>query len=510
MSLLDHSITNYLDCGCLLMNILEMKGISKLFPGVKALQGITLKVKKGEVHGLLGANGAGKSTLMKVLSGVVEPNEGDISFKGEKVNFSSPLDAQRKGIVIIHQELSLVSTLSVAENIFIGRLYGRSYKLDWNEVYEKAKLFLEQAGADINPKTIVRELSVAQMQLVEIAKALSFEADLIIMDEPSAVLSGSELEQLFATIKNLAENDVTIIYISHRLEEIFYICDRVTIMRDGKVVETRNVQDINKNDIIRGIVGRDLSEEYPPKDFWEMGTEILSVKNLCLNDKLHNISFNVKSGEILGIAGLVGSGRTEIARCIFGADKFEEGEIFLKGNKINITSPKKAIELGIALVPEDRKEQGLITKFSLSRNFTMAAIRKVSKAGFIRWKKEIEESNSLVKKLSIRTPSIEQLAFNLSGGNQQKVVVAKYLFSDADILILDEPTRGVDVGARREIYIVIRELVKMGKSVILISSDWEELIALSDRIVVLHEGKIKGELDGKEASSEKILQQALI
>ncbi|KHF41610.1 sugar ABC transporter ATP-binding protein [Halalkalibacter okhensis] len=492
------------------MSILEMKRISKSFPGVKALKDIELEVRKGEVHGLLGANGAGKSTLMKVLSGVIQPDEGEIYFKGEKVEFSSPLDAQHKGIVIIHQELSLVPMLSVAENIFLGRLFGSKYNVNWKEVHEKATYYLKQVGTDINPATIVRDLSVAQMQQVEIAKALSFNADLIIMDEPSAVLSGSELTQLFETIKTLIKQGVTVIYISHRLEEIDRICNRITIMRDGEAIDTKVVKETSREEIIRGIVGRDVEEEYPTMETLELGDEILSVNNLSLKGKLRNVSFQLKKGEILGIAGLVGAGRTEIARCIFGADKFDEGELVYKGKKINVSNPRKAIELGIALVPEDRKEHGLITKFSLNRNFTMAALKKINKLGFIRWFKENEASKELVQKLSIKTPSIHQLAVNLSGGNQQKVVVAKYLFSDADILILDEPTRGVDVGARREIYTVIQDLVKNGKSVLLISSDWAELIALSDRIVVLHEGQVKGELAGSEASPEKILQKALV
>jgi ribose transport system ATP-binding protein len=492
------------------MEVLEMKGISKSFPGVNALQDINLIVKKGEVHGLLGANGAGKSTLMKVLSGVIQPDVGEILFQGEKVSFSSPLAAQQRGIAIIHQELSLVPSLSIAENIFLGRLYGKSYNIDWKQVNKKAEILLRQIGTVLNPDTIVRNLSVAQMQMVEIAKALSTEADLIIMDEPSAVISGPELSQLFDTINSLTSKGVTVIYISHRLEEIFSICDRITIMRDGKVVETRNVADTDKNQIIRGIVGRDLSEEYPPRESVEIGEEILSVNDLSVKNRLHNISFNVRKGEILGIAGLVGSGRTEIARCIFGADSYDHGEIIYKGNRVNSHNPQKAITLGIALVPEDRKLTGLITKFPLRLNFTMAALNKIVKWGFIKPKLEREVCEDLVTQLNIKTPSIEQFAFNLSGGNQQKVVVAKYLFSDADILILDEPTRGVDVGARREIYLVIRELTRRGKAVLLISSDWEELIALSDRLVVLHEGKIKGEMIGSEASSEKILQYALI
>ncbi|WP_372814412.1 sugar ABC transporter ATP-binding protein [Paenibacillus sp.] len=492
------------------MDVLEMKGISKSFPGVNALQDINLIVKKGEVHGLLGANGAGKSTLMKVLSGVIQPDEGEILFQGERVSFSSPLAAQQKGIAIIHQELSLVPALSIAENIFLGRLFGKSHNIDWKQVNQQAAALLKQIGTNLSPNTIVRNLSVAQMQLVEIAKALSFEADLIIMDEPSAVLSGPELSQLFDTISSLTAKGVTVIYISHRLEEIFTICNRITIMRDGQVVETRLVADTDKDQIIRGIVGRDLNEEYPAREFIELGEEILSVKGLSLKNKLHDISFDVKRGEIVGLAGLVGSGRTEIARCIFGADRYDQGEIRYKGTRVDIQNPRKAIALGIALVPEDRKDHGLITKFPLRLNFTMAAIRKIVKWGFIKSKAERQASEDLVTQLNIKTPSIEQIALNLSGGNQQKVVVAKYLFSDADILILDEPTRGVDVGARREIYLVIRELTRRGKAVVLISSDWEELIALSDRLVVLHEGRIKGEMFQSEASAESILQHALI
>ena len=491
------------------MNILEMRHISKSFPGVKALSDMSLTVRKGEVHGLLGANGAGKSTLMKVLSGVIAPDEGEIIFKGQKVRFASPLDAQKQGIAIIHQELSLVPSLSVAENILLGRLSGKPYNIDWKDMYRKAEQLLAQAGAAIKPQTKVRELSVAQMQQVEIAKALSYNADLIIMDEPSAVLSGSELQQLFATIRSLTAKGVTVIYISHRLEEIFEICDRLTIMRDGRIVETRDVSGITREEIIRGIVGRELSEKYPPREALEPGGEILTVRNLSRKGKLQRVSFSLRKGEILGLAGLVGSGRTELARCIFGADPFDEGEITYKGEKIKAIDPRKAIRLGIALVPEDRKEQGLITKFPLRRNFTMAALNKISRLGFLRFGKEKEASEELVGQLQIKTPSIQQLALNLSGGNQQKVVIAKYLYADADLLILDEPTRGVDVGAKREIYHVIRDLVRQGKAVLLISSDWEELIALSDRIIVIHEGKVKGELEGVRASSEKILELAL-
>lgn len=491
------------------MNILEMKNISKSFPGVKALNDMNLTVKKGEVHGLLGANGAGKSTLMKVLSGVISPDTGDIIFKGEKVQFTSPLDAQKKGIVIIHQELSLVPSLSVAENILLGRLTGKSYNINWKKTYKDAAVYLEQVGTDIKPSVKIRDLSVAQKQLVEIAKALSYDADLIIMDEPSAVLSGSELNQLFNTINSLTEKGVTVIYISHRLEEIFQICNRLTIMRDGQIIETREVAETSREQIICGIVGRELNEEYPPSESIDFGDVILSVKNLSLKGKLDNINLDLKKGEILGLAGLVGSGRTEIARSIFGADQFEHGEIYYKGKKTEIKSPKQAIELGIALVPEDRKEQGLVTSFSLKQNFTMAALKKINNKGFLKFRKENDESKSLVDQLKIKTPSVQQIALNLSGGNQQKVVVGKYLFSDADILILDEPTRGVDVGAKREIYLVIRELIKQDKAVLLISSDWEELIALSDRLLVVHEGKIKGEMSGQEASPEKILDLAL-
>lgn len=497
------------NCRCLIVNVLEMKGITKSFPGVNALQDVNLTIKKGEVHGIVGANGAGKSTLMKVLSGVIGCDAGEIYFKGQRANFTSPLAAQQSGIAIIHQELSLVPTLSIAENIFLGRLYGKPHKIDWKRVYEEAATLLKQVGSNLNPRTIVRDITVAQMQLVEIAKALSFNADLLIMDEPSAVLSGPELTHLFDTISRLASNDVTIIYISHRLEEIFNICNRVTIMRDGQVITSKNVVDIDRDEIIRGIVGRDLKEEYPPRENVDIGEVVLSVKSLSVQHRLHDISFSVRSGEIVALAGLVGSGRTEIARCIFGADTYDHGEILFKGAPAHIKHPRRAISLGIALVPEDRKSHGLITKFPLRLNFTMAALKKVGRNGFIRNKLEREVSKGLVEQLNIKTPSIEQITSNLSGGNQQKVVVAKYLFSDAEVLILDEPTRGVDVGAKREIYWVIRELVRRGKSVILISSDWDELIALSDRIVVVHEGKIKGEISGPDATADRIIQLAL-
>ncbi|HLS67349.1 MAG TPA: sugar ABC transporter ATP-binding protein [Pseudogracilibacillus sp.] len=491
------------------MPILEMKQINKEFPGVKALDNMSLTVKKGEVHGLLGANGAGKSTLMKVLSGIYEQDSGEIYFKGENVNFTTPLEAHEKGIVIIHQELSLVPSLSVAENIMIGRLSGKNYNVDWKDINEKAVYYLSQVGTKLHPNTRVRDLSVAQMQLVEIAKALSYDAELIIMDEPSAVLSGSELTQLFNTIETLTERGVTVIYISHRLEEIFHICDRLTIMRDGRIIETRHVEDTTRDQIIRGIVGGEIKDEYPPKEGGEIGEEILSVRNLSVEGELKNVSFSLREGEILGLAGLVGSGRTEIARCLIGADPFDEGEIIYRGKPVKIKNPRQAIKQGIALVPEDRKEQGLVTDFSLKQNFTMAALRRIQQGGFLKFRKETKDSSELVDRLKVKTPSIQQLALNLSGGNQQKVVVAKYLYSEADVLILDEPTRGVDVGAKREIYLIIRELAKEGKSVILISSDWEELLGLSDRIVVVHEGEIKGEMPGEGATEEKILDKAL-
>ncbi|MBX5436562.1 MAG: sugar ABC transporter ATP-binding protein [Alicyclobacillaceae bacterium] len=491
------------------MNILEMRGISKSFPGVQALTNVDLTIRKGEVHGLVGANGAGKSTLMKILSGVIQADSGEIHFKGQRIRLHSPLDAQRAGISIIHQELSLVPTLSVGENIFLGRLHGKSYSLRWKDVYKQSRELLKRVGSHVDPRTLVRDLSVAQMQLVEVAKALSFNADLIIMDEPSAVLSGADLAHLFNTIKSLTQQGITIIYISHRLDEIFQICNRLTIMRDGRVVDSKDVKDVDRDFIIRGIVGRDLKDEYPPRKPKTVGEEILSVQSLTIRGKVHDVSFHVRRGEILGLAGLVGSGRTEIARCIFGADRYDGGEIRFKGRPAQFTNPRKAITSGVALVPEDRKSQGLITKFPVRLNLTMAALRKISRNGFLRPRVEREAADSLVKTLSIKTPSVEQIALNLSGGNQQKVVVGKCLFSDAEVIVLDEPTRGVDVGAKREIYDVIHELAGQGKSVILISSDWDELIALSDRLVVLHEGRVKGELNGSEATPDRILELAL-
>jgi ABC-type sugar transport system ATPase subunit len=491
------------------MNILEMNNINISFKGVQALRNVSLSVETGEVHGLLGANGAGKSTLMKILSGVLQPDGGEIRFKGEKVSFSSPLAAQAKGIAIIHQELSLVQSLSVAENIFLGRLHGKSFNINWKEVYQEAEKLLSRVGAHFSPKTLVRDLSVAEMQLVEIAKALSFQAHLVIMDEPSAVLSGPELERLFDTIESLTQNGVTVIYISHRLEEIFRICDRITIMRDGQVIETGKVAETTREQIIQGIVGRSMNEEFPAKDPVPLGDVVLSVRNLTLKGRFENISFDVRSGEIVGLAGLVGAGRTEIVRCIFGADRFDQGEIIYKGKPLKVKNPGQAISSGIALVPEDRKNHGLITRFSLRLNLTMSNLKKVSRWMFLQRKKERMAGEQLVEQLQVKTPSIEQLAVNLSGGNQQKVVLGKSLFSDADLLILDEPTRGVDVGAKREIYDIILGLAKSGKSVILISSEWEELLALSDRLIVLHEGKLKGELAGAEATSEKIMQLAL-
>ncbi|MBX5437135.1 MAG: sugar ABC transporter ATP-binding protein [Alicyclobacillaceae bacterium] len=491
--------------------ILRIKGISKSFPGVQALRNVSLDIFPAEVHGIVGANGAGKSTLMKVLSGVIQPDAGEIVWKGAQVRFPTPLAAQRQGIAIIHQEFSLVPTLSVAENIFLGRLAGKPWKVSWRELYDEASALLERVGAKVHPKTLVRQLRIADMQFVEIAKALSFRAEIVIMDEPSAVLSGPELQSLFRTIEHLTQSGVGVVYISHRLEEITDICERISVMRDGQVVETFPRAEANRERIIRGIAGADIQEMERRQESQGAREVVLDVVNLSLGHKLTNIRFSLRRGEILGLAGLVGSGRSEIARSLFGLEKNAVGEFMLNNRRIRFQqwSPRKAIQHGITMLPEDRKNEGLLLSHPMYMNVTMTRLPKVSRKGWMQFRREILAAENFVERLRIKAPSVHARPLTLSGGNQQKVVFGKCLFSEPQVLILDEPTRGVDIGARQEIYHIIRDLAAEGKSILLISSDWAELMPLCDRIIVIHEGKVKAEFHAHEADVEKIMQAAL-
>lgn len=485
--------------------ILEMRNITKQFPGVKALNNVNLKVKKGEVHVLVGENGAGKSTLMKILNGVYSMDSGEIIYKGKKIEVKTPRDAQEAGISIIHQELNLIPKLSVAENIFLGREpINKHGFINWKEIYTKTENLLKKLEIDVQPKTKVSKLGIAQQQMIEIAKALSFESNVIVMDEPTSALTEKEIDKLFNVIKQLKNSGVAIIYISHRLDEIKKIGDRLTVLRDGNYIGTYNVDDIDIDTIIQLMVGRKLDEKFP-KEPTIILNEILEVKNLTQKNRLKNISFSLRRGEILGLAGLMGAGRTELARAIFGIDPIDSGEIYINGSKRSIRSPLDAIKNGIGLLPEDRRTQGLVHTMSVVENITLASIDNFIKKLFINKKMEINIAQEYIKQVNIRTPSPLKKVCFLSGGNQQKVVLAKWLCANVEIIIFDEPTRGIDVGAKVEIYKLINNMAKNGKAIVLISSELPEILGMCDRILVMHEGKLNGEFSREEATQEKIL-----
>ena len=491
--------------------ILELTDISKAFPGVKALSHVTMEVKRGEIMGLVGENGAGKSTLMKILTGVYQRDSGSIRINGTEARISNPLEAQKLGLSIIFQEMNLVDSLSIAENIFVGRLPKKGiWGIQWKEVQRNAEELLEKVGLKKNPGVKVELLSIAEKQMVEIAKALSFQARLIVMDEPSATLTEKEQRHLFDIVEVLKREGITVIYISHRLDEIFKLCDRVTILRDGQVIDTKAMGELTREQIITKMVGRELQQEYPPRKGEPLAQEVLRVENLSRENRFHNISFALHKGEILGIAGLVGAGRTEIVRCIFGADKKTSGKVWLHGAEISPSSPKEAIAHKIALVTEDRKVQGLVLDESIAKNISLAKLRGVAAGGFLKRNQEEEVAKGYLEQLRIKAPGIRTGCVTLSGGNQQKVVLAKWLYTEAEILILDEPTRGIDVGAKYEIYQLIYELVEQGLSVILISSELPEVIALCDRLLVIHEGELKGELTGENMTAETIMKMAIL
>jgi ribose transport system ATP-binding protein len=492
--------------------VLSLRNITKTFPGVRALDGITLDFYAGEVHSICGENGAGKSTLMKILSGVYSLEEGEIYLNGKKEIIKNPLDALNKGQSIIFQEFNLIDALSIAENIYLGRLSNKNGTwVNWGEINEEARKLMQRVGYNIDPTTLIKNLSVAEKQMVEIAKALSYHSRIIIMDEPSATLTSKEVEKLFKIINGLRDDGVTVIYISHKLEEVMAISDRVSIMRDGRIIHTYPIKDVNENMIVQDMVGRTVDQKYP-KRLNKPGEDApiaLEVRNLCRKNVFENISFQLRKGEILGFAGLVGSGRTEIARAIFGADKLDSGEIFINGKSVKINSPKTAIKNGLALLTEDRKSQGLHLNITLSKNITCANLNSVTKKGFLRRSEEKNACNTFIKKLAIKTPSTEQRVINLSGGNQQKVVLAKWLYANSNIIILDEPTRGIDVGAKMEIYNLMNDLIASGKSIIMISSELPELLAMSDRVMVVYEGHQKGTLSGDEITAENVMQTIL-
>lgn len=487
---------------------LSMHNISKSFPGVKALTKVNLEVKCGEVHALLGENGAGKSTLLKILSGAYTKDEGEILIDGKQIDQMTPQLAEELGISVIYQEFNNLPHLSVAENIFLGRQpIKKNGLIDWKKCYEDSKKLLNMVGLDIDPRTTVSKLKVAQQQMVEIAKALSQNAKIIVMDEPTAPLTQNEIDKLFQVVRELKARNVAVIYVSHRLVEIKEICDRITFLRDGCYVGKAEVKDIEISDMIRMMVGRELTDMYP-KSRAVIGEPVLEVENLCTADKLDDINMVLRQGEILGIAGLVGAGRTELARAVFGADPISSGKIKIHGKETLIKSTGDAISKKIGLVPEDRKRQGLVLIMDLIKNTTLASLGKFSKCGKLNLRAEKKESEKYVERLRIVTPDVWTMVENLSGGNQQKVVLSKWLSAACEVLIIDEPTRGIDVGAKVEIYELINELVEKGMGILMISSEMQELIGVCDRILVMHEGRISGELQRSEFSEEKIMAYA--
>jgi ribose transport system ATP-binding protein len=489
-----------------------MEGIDKSFPGVRALENSRFELWPGEVHALVGENGAGKSTLMKVLTGVFQKDAGRIIYKGKEVKIPNPRVAQELGISIVHQELNLMPHLTVAQNIFIGRearRKGFSLFLDEESMNERAQELLDLFHINIDPRIRVKELTVAKQQMVEIAKALSFNAEVLIMDEPTAALSEAEVEELFRILRKLKEKGMGIIYISHRLEELKEIADRVTVMRDGHYIGTLDIHEATIDKIINMMVGRNIYETSSREHIDKETEVVLEVKNLNRGREIRDVSFKLKKGEILGLAGLVGAGRTEVARAIFGADSVESGEVYVRGQRVRIKSPADAIRHGIAYLSEDRRRYGLMLGLSVEDNVVLPSMSEFLRFNFfVHRKKSKERCAEYVDKLRIKTPTLAQKVKNLSGGNQQKVIVAKWLLKNCEILIFDEPTRGIDVGAKSEIYKLLNELVEEGKSIIMISSELPEILRMSHRILVMCEGRITGEIDAREATEELVMKYA--
>lgn len=490
--------------------ILKMQHITKEFTGVKALKDANLDLYAGEVHALVGENGAGKSTLMKILTGIHQKNGGTIEFMGKPLHLKSPKEAQDMGIIIVHQELNMMNHLSVAENIFIGREEKKlGFWLDDKSINKKTAELFQKLGISISPTETIGNLTVGKQQMAEIAKAISYHAKIIIFDEPTAALTETEINELFCMIADLKKKGVGMIYISHRMDEIERITDRVTVMRDGEYIGTVNTKDTTKDEIINMMVGRVIYEDPKTQSTVSDDAEtVLQVNNLTMYPNVKNASFSLKKGEILGFAGLMGAGRTELARAIFGADKPDSGTVFIHGKRAEISSPMDAVANGIGYLSEDRKRYGVAVDLSISENSVMPSLKKFSSLGFVNSAAIHKVSSEYCEKLKTKTPSVHQLVRNLSGGNQQKVVIAKWLIQNSEILIFDEPTRGIDVGAKSEIYTLMNELAQMGKSIIMISSELTEVLRMSDRIIVMCEGRITGELDIKDANQEEIMKLA--
>ena len=499
-------------------NILELIDISKEFPGVKALSNVNINIKKGEIHAVVGENGAGKSTLMKIISGVYPHGtySGTIKFLGEERQFSGIRDSEDAGIAIIYQELALVKEMNIGENVYLGNeLLKKNKTIDWNLIMNKTSGYLKEIGLDINPMTPVLNLGVGQQQLVEIAKALAKNAKLLILDEPTAALTEAETDNLLAIMQQLKEKGVTCVFITHKLEEIFRVADTITVIRDGHSISTDPVENMTNDLMISRMVGRDMTERFPHVNH-EAGETIFEVKNWTVKDPeletrnlVDDVSFKLKRGEILGVAGLMGSGRTELAMSIFGCFRgYTSGQMFLEGKEIRTKNPMDAIKLGISYLSEDRKKYGLNMLMDIEDNITLSALDKISKGGVIDQSQKVVYANKYIDEMNIKTPSSRQMVVNLSGGNQQKVVLGKWLMTDPKILILDEPTRGIDVGAKYEIYTIMNKLIQNGVSIIMISSELPEVLGMSDRILVMHEGKMKAILDNKEITQEVVMTYA--
>jgi ribose transport system ATP-binding protein len=484
--------------------ILSIRGVCKSFPGVRALDGVSMDVKRGTVHGVVGENGAGKSTLMKILSGVYEKDSGTIVYDGQRIERTTPHQSMQSGLAIIYQELNLVNTMSVGENVFLGRF--KEMK-GMRGTHAKAREILDSIGCKVSTTRLVSELSMSEKQMVEIAKALSFKSKLIIMDEPSSSLTGEELVELAKIIRQLKEQGISIIYISHKLAEIFEFCDVVSVMRDGRMIDTKAKSEFTRNELITKMVGRTIENEYPPRPQC-VGAPLLEVRSINTR-KLHDISFTLHRGEILGLVGLVGAGRTEIVRALFGADKVRGHQVLIEGKPVSIRSPKDAKDAGLGFIPEDRKLQGLVLPFSVDSNISMASIRKFSRLGFIRRSIEKGIAERQVKALAVKTPSTKVPVRNLSGGNQQKCIVGRWLEISPMIFIMDEPTRGIDVGAKYEIYTLMKEIAERGGAIILISSELPEVLNMSNRVLTIFEGRITGELLPQSASADEIMSAAL-
>ena len=488
--------------------ILEMKGIDKSFPGVHALDHVDLEIRKGEVLALMGENGAGKSTLMKILTGVYTKDAGQIIVDGKEVCYNNPQEAEKAGIVFIHQELNVLFDLTVEENMFLGKEIKKAFGIcDRKAMRKRVQEILDMLGVDIDPTQRMDELSIGQQQMIEIAKALMVDAKVLIMDEPTAALTQSETEVLFKVVNSLRQKGVSIVYISHRMEEIFELCDRITILRDGTYIDTKRIADIDMNDIVKMMIGREIGERYPVRNS-KIGDVAFEVKNLNCPGAFENVSFEVHAGEVLGVSGLMGAGRTEIMQAIFGNMPNVTGQLFLDGKEIKNKNPQQAIENGIGFITEDRKVEGLMLEESIMKNISLANLGRISNGGVINKKKEQELVNKGIEELRIRCFGPQHECNNLSGGNQQKVIFAKWIYTNPKVLILDEPTRGVDIGAKKEIYNIINELAAKGVAIIMVSSELPEVLGMSDRVMVVREGEVRGILNKEEANQESIMTLA--